>query len=265
MLCARPPVEVEVLLYLRLLLPLGRLVDRELHAPRAVLHHLRHEGRVFGGDILVVERDKLTETHDTSVIVDPLVHLSQLYIEHDMVNSCHTRRRPLDVALMVAWHERARVIIPIDERVNSITTGSDGSLADAPLLTLDSDRLQHALRASLDRRMVSIINIGHAQGDILHAVTVQAHMVGYLALRVHGSGHYHTNLILLKHVGSTVAHFGLRPRVCGDIESHHATIELSGLLGVAHVKLYVIYPLDREAILLFGASLFRGRLHRPIT
>ena len=54
-------VELQVLLDLRPPPRLGRLVDRELDPARAVLHHLRHQGRVLGADVLVVEVDELRE------------------------------------------------------------------------------------------------------------------------------------------------------------------------------------------------------------
>src|SRR5207249_4794704 len=130
-------VEVEVLLYLRLLAPFGRLIDGELDAARAVLHHLGHEGRVLGGDVLVVERDELGETHDAGVVIDPLVHFAKLHVEHLVVYGFDAGGGARHVALLVAGHESARVVVAVDEGVNGISAGGYRGLAYAPLLALD--------------------------------------------------------------------------------------------------------------------------------
>ena len=70
-------VELEILFDLRLSAAFGRLVDGELHVAVAVGHHLRHQRRVFGGDVLVVEVLVELEAHHARVEVDPLVHACQ--------------------------------------------------------------------------------------------------------------------------------------------------------------------------------------------
>ena len=75
---SRTAVELEVLLDLTLALALRRLVDRELDLPLAVRHHLRHERRVLGGDVLVREVRELAESEHALVEADPLVHPTEL-------------------------------------------------------------------------------------------------------------------------------------------------------------------------------------------
>ena len=83
---ARPVVELQVLLDLALPLALGRLVDRELDLPLAVRHHLGHESRVLGRDVLVREVRELREPEDARVEVDPLVHTAELDVAHNVVD-----------------------------------------------------------------------------------------------------------------------------------------------------------------------------------
>ena len=83
---ARAAVELEVLLDLALPLALGRLVDRELDLPLAVRHHLRHERRVLGRDVLVREVRELREAEHALVEADPLVHAPELDVADDVVD-----------------------------------------------------------------------------------------------------------------------------------------------------------------------------------
>ena len=69
--CARPAVELQVLVDLRLLLAVRRLVERELDAVVAVGHHLAHQRRIVGGDVVADELRHVGEAHDPVVEVDP--------------------------------------------------------------------------------------------------------------------------------------------------------------------------------------------------
>ena len=70
MLHAGRAVEVEVLLDLALPAALGRLVDRE-HDLVVVPHDGRHQRRVLGGDLVVVEVGELVEAEDLLVVRRP--------------------------------------------------------------------------------------------------------------------------------------------------------------------------------------------------
>ena len=80
-------VELQVLLDLGLALALGRLVDRELDAAVAVGHHLRHQRRVLGRDVLVGEADHLGEAEDALVVADPLLHAAELDVADHVVDA----------------------------------------------------------------------------------------------------------------------------------------------------------------------------------
>ena len=56
-----------------------------LDLPLAVRHHLGHERRVLGVDVLLGEVDHVLEAEHPLVEADPLVHLSQLDVADDMV------------------------------------------------------------------------------------------------------------------------------------------------------------------------------------
>src|SRR5206468_2009069 len=158
--------------YLGLLTPFGGFVDGEFHPPRAVLHHLRHERAVFSRDVLVVERNKLREAHYPGIILDPVVHLAELDIEHLVINRLDPSRHARHVALVIAGHERACVVIAVDERVDGVATGGNSGFTDTALLAFDVVGFFHALRAAFDGGIIGIVHIRHAQGYILHTIAV---------------------------------------------------------------------------------------------
>src|SRR5262249_41192134 len=119
MLYARPAIELEILVDLRLLFALRRLVDRELDPLIAVRHHLRHERRVLGRDILVVERDEILEAHHALVERDPHVHFSQFDVADTMVDMEQTGGVRLEARLarLKAWHKWTSIVATLDERM----------------------------------------------------------------------------------------------------------------------------------------------------
>ena len=79
-------VEVEILFDLRLAASFGRLVDGELHVAVAVGHHLRHQRRVFRGDVFVVEVLVELEAHHVGVKLDPLIHGMPANVTHHVID-----------------------------------------------------------------------------------------------------------------------------------------------------------------------------------
>src|SRR5206468_12074729 len=71
---------------------LGGLVDRELDLPSAPRHHLRHQRRVLGRDVLVREVEHLREAHRLLVVLDPAVHAPQLDIADHVVGNVELGR-----------------------------------------------------------------------------------------------------------------------------------------------------------------------------
>ena len=108
-------MEIEILLDLALLLPLGRLVDRKLDRERIVGHHDAHQRAVLGGNILVVEADEPLEAQDAAVEFRPFVHPSQLDIAYDMVHPLDADRLPGDFVRLKARQERPSIILVRNE------------------------------------------------------------------------------------------------------------------------------------------------------
>ena len=102
---ARPGVVLEVLRDLALAAALRRLVDRELDLALAVRHHLRHQRRVLGVNLLVVVVDDVLEPEHVLVPPDPLVHLPELDVADAMVE-----QRQADTA--VAGHPARTAAYP---------------------------------------------------------------------------------------------------------------------------------------------------------
>ena len=139
-----PPIEVEILVDLRLLLALRRLVDRELDPLVAVRHHLRHERRVLRRDVLVVERDEILEAHHVLVELDPDVHLPELDVADAVVDVQQSGRLRLiaRLALLEAGQERAAIVPALDERMDRVAVDLDAG----------DDRLRRRRRASCAAR-----------------------------------------------------------------------------------------------------------------
>ena len=126
-------VEVEVLLDLALPAALGRLVDRQ-HDLVVVPHHRRHQRRVLGGDLVVVEVGELVEAEHLLVVADPLARggparrWPTTWSNRVMPTSGPTGRR--EVGRLELRGERARVGRPVEERVHGVAVGADGGVVD---------------------------------------------------------------------------------------------------------------------------------------
>src|SRR5512133_2820890 len=127
-------VELEVLLDLALALALCRLVDRELDLAAAVRHHLRHQSRVLGLDLVVAEVDDVRHPEDALVELDPVVHATELDVTDDMVERLQADARA-GVAVLgrrdVAGQVGAGVLATVDEGVDHIAVGPDRGQLDA--------------------------------------------------------------------------------------------------------------------------------------
>ena len=131
-----PAVEVEVLLDLRLALALGGLVDRELHAPAAVGHDLRHQRRVLGRDRLVGEVDHLGHAEDALVVADPLLHVAELDVARPR-GRCPQQtagRRARSSRASKPGRNGAVVAAALDEQVERVAVGGDRRQPHAAVL-----------------------------------------------------------------------------------------------------------------------------------
>ena len=73
---AGSPIIFEVLFNLRIAPPRGRLVDGKLDAAVAVGHDFRHQGGVFGTDVLIVKVLIETKAHGVAIEIDPAGFIS---------------------------------------------------------------------------------------------------------------------------------------------------------------------------------------------
>src|ERR1700677_2880220 len=128
MLYPGPVVVLEIFLNLRLLAPLGRFIEREFDPSVAVRHDLRHQGRVLGGNVLIVEVLIEGKAHDGGVEVDPTVHLVPAHIAYHVIyvkQACGTSQ--MVVALPDVSGEKGTVIVlALDKGVNGVAVNGDG-------------------------------------------------------------------------------------------------------------------------------------------
>ena len=150
MLHARPVVELQILLDLRLPPPLRRLIQGEFHPPVAVRHHLRHQRRVLGRDVFIVEVLIERKTHHGRVKVYPAVHLIPAHIADYVVNmqqACGAGQVVFPLG-NVSGQKRPMVILALDKGVDRISINGDGGHLCASMFVLDLVRLLHAARPS---------------------------------------------------------------------------------------------------------------------
>src|SRR5512133_782750 len=244
-------VELEVLLDLALALALCRLVDRELDLAAAVRHHLRHQSRVLGLDLVVAEVDDVRHPEDALVELDPVVHATELDVADDMVERLQADART-GVAVLgrrdVAGQVGARVLATVDEGVDHVAVGPDRGQLDAAEVVLEPVRLGDPARAALDCLAICVSGARHLQPDALRRVPVAAGVLRDLAVVAEATRHEQADVALLEHVGGAVTDAGLRPCVGGAREGEGVLVEVRRLLGIADPQLDVIPPVERHEV-----------------
>ena len=259
MLHSRPTVEIQVLFDLRLTLPFGRLIDRKLYALVAVGHYLGHQRRVLRTDVFVVEVLIQPEAHHIAIEIHPGVHGAPADIAHHMIDvlQAHGPRHGIDALAMIYRHEAgqegAAIVPSLHERVDRIAVNGDGGDAHFALLVAQGLRLAHAPGAAAGGLAVSRFRVVHPKRDVPHAIAVQPHMFCNRMLGGERSGEHQPDLALLQQPRCTIARARLRPAICGQPHPERRSIEVSRLLGVAHVELHVVSAIQRQKVLLsFG-------------
>jgi hypothetical protein len=118
-------------------------------------------------------------------------------------------------------------------------------------------RRHHAAGSVLDGMPVGGLGVGHAERDLVHAVSVKGVMRCDLVAALEGAGEDEADASLLQYVRDAVAPACLEARVrrLGEAECVH---EVEGRLGgVPHVHLDVVDAVHRHAVVLFHRR--RGR------
>ncbi len=221
--------------------------------PAAVGDHLRHQRRVLGRDRLVGEVDHLRHAEDALVVLDPLLHVPELDVAHDVVD--RHEQQLVGIAwgvagLVVAGQERAAVVLALDEQVLGVAVGGDRGELHAPVLVLGPVRGHDPARAVRDGVLVGGRGVRNAQRDLVHAVAVAGVVIGDLVAAVVGAGEHEPDAALLEHVRAPVAPAGLEAGVGGLGEAERVREVVGGLRRVPDVELDMVDPVDRHAVVL---------------
>src|SRR5450755_1631989 len=103
MLHARTVVEVQVLFDLRFATASGWFVNGKLNTPTTILHNLGHERGVLRANSPIIKVDKLFEAQHAFKKCYPLVHLPQLDITHNMVDTSQSSRARTTWYIRLFW------------------------------------------------------------------------------------------------------------------------------------------------------------------
>ena len=265
MLHAGRPVVVEVLLDLALAPPVGGLVDGQ-HDLVVVPHDGRHQRRVLGGDLVVVEVDEGVEAEHLVVVVDPLVEVALLDVAHDVVEAGEAdlgARGGRELRRPEPGGELAGVAAAVEERVHRLAVGADGGVVDgAELVGVDGGRAL-GQRAAVERGGVRRLGVVDEEADVAHAVPVGAHVLGDRRVGRQRAGDHEADAPLLQHVRHTVAPAGLGPRVGHDLEPERRHQEPAEGSGVADPPFDVVDPPERGRCGPAGPAVAASSSSRP--
>src|SRR5918994_2566195 len=248
---SRALAELEVLVDLALALALGRLVDRELDLAGTVRHHLAHQGRVFGLDLIVAEVDDVRHPEDALVELDPLVHLAELDVADDVVDRDQADAAAGAAVLRerdVAGEVRPFVFGAVDEAVDVLTVGGDRGQLHPAVLVLHDMRLDNAARSASDGLVVGRSGVGHLQRDVLGRVAVLGGEADDRAVGAKPAREHEPDLTLLEHVRRAVADTGLGACVGDAVEAERMLVPEGRLLGVPHPELDVVPAVERHEV-----------------
>ena len=198
----RTVIELEIFIDLRLLLALGRLVDRELDAAVAIAHHLRHQRRVLGADRLVVEREDVGEAQHILVELDPGIHPAQLDVADTVIDILEPGAAGLERrrGRLEARQEQAAVIATLHDRVDGVAIGADRRNDDLAIGIADHFRIARRRGPALECHGMGRARILHPERHVAHAVTMQPHMLGDFAVRTKGRREHEAELVLHQQV-----------------------------------------------------------------
>ena len=251
----RVVVPVEVFLDLALLLAFGGLVDRHLDEVIAARHHLRHERRVFGANVLIVEVLEHREAQHLLIPRHPVVHLAFLNVADRVIDILEAagvclvvrvEREVLDLA--EAGHERAAVLhgrqaIRAGARhkgVHSAAVGLDARERHGAVLVRVGLRLIRALAAVLDRLLPRLLGVEDRERDVLHPVAVPHGLARGLPVLRKRTLEHDANVALREQVHRAVARARREVSDLLDLEAERTRVEERRLLRVAHVKAHVV-------------------------
>ena len=246
----------------------------------AVLHHLAHEGAVFGADVLVAEVLELREAHDLGVPGGPVVHLAEVHIRDDVVDGGQAHAAAAgDRDRLVAGREDTAIVPPFDEFEHRVAGVLDhaglehagvgagaGTCAGAGLCFVRPARgiqaalvaqlpggLQHGRAARLDLAH-GRLDVRNLQRDHFDAVAVQRAVPRDVAVGREGAGQHKSDVALLEDVAGPIAAAGFQAHSGDRPEAERLVIEMRRLARVPDIELDVVVAAQREEIVLLRLS-----------
>src|SRR6266851_1395745 len=243
-------VEVEVLLDLGLAAAFGGLVDGELDEAVAVGHHLRHQSRVLGGDVVVVEVLVEREAHDVRVEVDPVVHGVPAYVADHVVDVEEADGVGYAVVLdgAVTGEEGAGVVGAIDEGVDGVAVGGDAGGGDGAVVVGEGGGLLDTAGSAAGGLDPCLAGVVDPEGYGADAVAVGVDVAGDVGVGAKGCGKDEADLALLEDVGGAVTLAGLGAGVGDEGHPEGGAVEIGSLAGVADVELDVVGAFEGEEV-----------------
>src|SRR5437660_5711014 len=217
MLRAGAAIEVQVFLDLRFAPPLRRLVDGKLDAPAAVLHHFGHERGIFGADGSIVEVDQLRKAHHALVKADPLVHLAQLDIAHDVINGGKIGwpGAPWHIGGegAIAGQEDTFIGVSFDESMDGIAIRRYRREFDGTVIVFQAGRLHYAVGAAFGRFAVSPFRVIYTERDHFDAIAVEFDMFRHRSFWSKRRCDNQAYIALFEHVAAVVTHTRFQPGI----------------------------------------------------
>ncbi len=217
-------------------------------------HHLRHQRGVVGGDVVADELRHVREAEHLVVERDPLVHPPELDVAHAVVDGLE---QPLRVALASADGGRpgdvpgqvgAVVLRPVDQRVPRLAVGGDRGHAHGAVVVGDVVRLVEDPRAHRPGVLDALVDVGHLQRQVDHAVAVLAVVVEDRAVGGDAAGEHEPGGAGAQDVGLRVAVTGLRTAVGLEVHAQRQLVERRGLAGVADHEADRVHRGHRERV-----------------
>ena len=190
-------VELEVLVDLRALQTLGGFVDRKLDDPGPVPHHLRHESGVLGADGVIVEVLEECEAEHALVELDPVVHLPEFHVRHNVVDELEADRLRNRV---FARLEAGNLALALDEGVNRVSVRLDCGAHRPTAGVFDDIGLCRGIRAALEGDLERSFGVGHQDGEVVHTGTMPVHMFADRVVGIHCPGDDEPDLPLLQEI-----------------------------------------------------------------
>lgn len=246
---ARPAVELQVLVDLRLAPALRRLVERELHLAGAVRDDLRHQRRVLGRDVVADELGHVGEAHDPVVEVGPLVHaLDVADAVVDRLEEPLLRRLDDRAGGLEPRQVGAGVVGAVDQRVPGLAVGGDGGDGDLAVVVLQDVRLLQARRTLRDRVPVGVLDVRDLDREVHDPVAVLGDVPADRGARLHRAAEHEPGPARLQHVHRLVRASVLRAPVRDPAHPERGRVVVGGLLGVADGEDDGVHTLDRKLI-----------------